>query len=91
MRTLLISANTETINMPALPLPDNRYKSIIRDHYGNEILFDGTSTANWRGYRQDSFPAEGWDKLIFPMKLCNDFLESMVATRETVKSYFARN
>jgi len=38
-----------------------------------------------------TFPAEGWDKLIFPMKLCNDFLESMVPTRETVKSYFARN
>jgi hypothetical protein len=38
-----------------------------------------------------TFPAEGWDKLIFPMKLCNDFLESMVATRETVKSYFARD
>lgn len=28
----------------ALPkkLPDNKYKSAIRDHYGNEILFDGT-------------------------------------------------
>lgn len=38
-----------------------------------------------------TFPAEGWDKLIFPMKLCNDFLESMVPTRDTVKSYFARN
>jgi hypothetical protein len=37
-----------------------------------------------------TFPAEGWDKLIFPMKLCNDFLESMVPTRDTVKSYFAR-
>jgi hypothetical protein len=38
-----------------------------------------------------TFPAEGWDKLISPMKLCKDFLESMVPTRETVKSYFARN
>lgn len=37
-----------------------------------------------------TFPAEGWDKLIFPLKLCKDYLESMVPTRETVKSYFAR-
>jgi len=37
-----------------------------------------------------SFPAEGWDKLIFPLKLCKDYLESLVPTRETVKSYFAR-
>ena len=28
----------------ALPkdLPDNKFKSVIRDHYGNEIMFDGT-------------------------------------------------
>lgn len=37
-----------------------------------------------------TFPAEGWDKLIFPLKLCKDYLESLVPTRETVKSYFAR-
>ena len=29
-------------NMPPLPLPDDRYKSIVRDHYGNEIRMDGT-------------------------------------------------
>ena len=38
-----------------------------------------------------SFPAEGWDKLIFPLKLCKDYLESLVPTRATVKSYFARS
>lgn len=38
-----------------------------------------------------TFPAEDWDKLIFPVKLCRDYLESLIATRETVKSYFARN
>jgi hypothetical protein len=37
-----------------------------------------------------TFPAEHWDRLIFPLKLCRDFLESMVPTRATVKSYFAR-
>lgn len=29
-------------NKPPLELPANAYKSIIRDHYGNEIIFDGT-------------------------------------------------
>lgn len=24
------------------------------------VLFDGTSTEGWRGYNQDSFPAQGW-------------------------------
>lgn len=37
-----------------------------------------------------TYPAENWDKLIFPHKLCNDFLESMIPTQTTVKSYFAR-
>ena len=38
-----------------------------------------------------TFPAEDWDKLIFPLKLCKDYLESLIPTRDTVKSYFARN
>jgi hypothetical protein len=37
-----------------------------------------------------SFPAEGWDKLIFPLKLCRDYLDSLLPSRETVKSFFAR-
>ncbi len=37
-----------------------------------------------------TYPAENWDKLIFPHKLCNDYLESMIPTQSTVKSYFAR-
>jgi hypothetical protein len=37
-----------------------------------------------------TFPAPDWDRLIFPMKLCKTYLESLVATREAVKSYFAR-
>lgn len=28
---------------------------------GWELLFDGTSTDGWRGYRKDAFPAEGWE------------------------------
>lgn len=27
---------------------------------GWEVLFDGTSTDAWRGYRNESFPAKGW-------------------------------
>lgn len=38
-----------------------------------------------------TFPAERWDKLIFPLKLCMDYLNSLIATKATVKSYFARN
>jgi hypothetical protein len=38
-----------------------------------------------------TFPAVNWDKLIFPLKLGGDYLDSLVATQETVKSYFARN
>ena len=29
-------------NMPPLQLPDQKYKSILRDHFSNEIIFDGT-------------------------------------------------
>jgi len=29
-------------NMPPMDLPENKHKSIIRDDYGNEIIFDGT-------------------------------------------------
>lgn len=27
---------------------------------GWELLFDGKSTENWRGYKQETFPAKGW-------------------------------
>jgi type VI secretion system secreted protein VgrG len=29
-------------NMPPLKLPDQKYISIVRDHYGNQIMMDGT-------------------------------------------------
>jgi len=29
-------------NMPPLTLPDNKHKGIVRDYYGNEVIFDGT-------------------------------------------------
>lgn len=38
-----------------------------------------------------TFPAEQWDRLIFPLKLCREYLDSLVPSRDTVKSYFARS
>jgi hypothetical protein len=38
-----------------------------------------------------TFPEHDWDRLIFPVKLCQDYLESMIPSRETVRSYFARD
>ena len=33
---------------------------LAADDAGWEKLFDGTSTAKWRGYKQTGFPAKGW-------------------------------
>ena len=33
---------------------------LAADAGGWETLFDGTSTAKWRGYKQADFPAKGW-------------------------------
>jgi len=35
-----------------------------------------------------SFPAPDWDKLIFPLKLCDQYLNSLVPSKQTVHSYF---
>jgi len=35
-----------------------------------------------------SFPAPDWDKLIFPLKLCEQYLTSLVASQQSVQSYF---
>jgi hypothetical protein len=37
-----------------------------------------------------TFPEQDWDRLIFPIKLCKTYLESLIPTRDAVKSYFAR-
>lgn len=52
--------------------------------------------AEWMTYmllqeRQPAtFPAEGWDKLIFPIKLCRTYLDGIVPTHETIRSFFDR-
>ena len=38
-----------------------------------------------------TFPATNWDKLIFPIKLCRTYLEGIVPTHETIRSYFDRS
>lgn len=35
-----------------------------------------------------SFPVPDWDRLIFPLKLCDQYLNSLVPSRQTVQSYF---
>jgi len=35
-----------------------------------------------------TFPAPEWDKLIFPHKLCDQYLSSLVPSSETIQSYF---
>jgi len=37
-----------------------------------------------------TFPAKGWDKLIFPIKLCRTYLDGIVPTHETIRSFFDR-
>jgi hypothetical protein len=41
-RPVIIGRVYNGANKPPLALPDQGYKSIVRDHYGNEIIFDGT-------------------------------------------------
>jgi hypothetical protein len=38
-----------------------------------------------------TFPEPDWDRLPFPIKLCGDYLESMIPSRETIRSFFARS
>ncbi len=41
-RPIVVGRVYNGMNMPPLKLPDNKLKSIIRDHFGNEIVMDGT-------------------------------------------------
>jgi hypothetical protein len=38
-----------------------------------------------------TFPAPQWDKLIFPHKLCDQYLNSLVPSSETIQAYFMRD
>lgn len=37
-----------------------------------------------------TFPAPQWDKLIFPHKLCDQYLNSLVPSHQTIQAYFIR-
>lgn len=66
-----------------------------------EVIADSDTQAiecaEWMTYvllkeRQPAtFPALHWDKLIFPIKLCRTYLEGIVPTRETIRSFFDRS
>lgn len=66
-----------------------------------EIIADSDQAAiekaDWLTYvllkeRQPAtFPATNWDKLIFPIKLCRTYLEGIVPTHETIRSFFDRS
>lgn len=45
------------------PPPGLRPNTLLADEQaaGWKLLFDGTTTANWRGFRQQTFPAKGWE------------------------------
>jgi hypothetical protein len=38
-----------------------------------------------------TFPAPQWDKLIFPHKLCDQYLNSLVPSSQTIQAYFLRD
>ncbi len=52
--------NTETENTKTISNIAPNTLSEEEETYGWELLFDGKSTENWRGYNKASFPDKGW-------------------------------
>lgn len=52
-------SNASGKEQPEEVLPNQLTKKEISE--GWFLLFDGTTTVNWRGYNQDSFPKKGWE------------------------------
>jgi hypothetical protein len=61
MLTTLLSATVSVLLAaePPTPQPANTL-SPAEITAGWKLLFDGTSTDQWRSYKKDSFPAKGW-------------------------------
>jgi type VI secretion system secreted protein VgrG len=53
-RPVVIGKVYNGLNKPPLTLPDYKYKSIMRDHYGNEIIFDGTPGSEHMAFHSPS-------------------------------------
>jgi type VI secretion system secreted protein VgrG len=53
-RPVVIGKVYNGLNKPPLTLPDYKYKSILRDHYGNEIIFDGTPGSEHMAFHSPS-------------------------------------
>ncbi len=52
--------NVETENNETMPDSPLNTLSEEEENNGWELLFDGESTDEWKGYNQESFPAKGW-------------------------------
>lgn len=69
---------------------------LVKPHIIAKSDSDAVNIAEWLSYlllleRQPAtFPAQGWDKLIFPIKLCRTYLDGIVPTHETIRSFFDR-
>lgn len=51
-------AATGAVTIP--PRPINRL-TLAEKSEGFELLFDGATTAGWRGFKREGFPAQGWE------------------------------
>lgn len=70
---------------------------LVKPHIIANSDDEAVKIAEWMSYlllleRQPAtFPASGWDKLIFPIKLCRTYLDGIVPTHETIRSFFDRS
>jgi len=51
----------EVSDASILPAPEHNTLTPEEVEAGWQLLFDGVSTAGWRGYNQEAFPEQGWD------------------------------
>lgn len=54
------TGSAESVGAPEDSAPTHNFLSIEELAAGWQLLFDGVSTAGWRGYNQEAFPEAGW-------------------------------
>jgi len=65
-----------------------RIETIARNDVSPTSLADELSEAFARERIPVTFPADNWDKMIFPHKLARTYVEGLFPTRETIRSFF---